>query len=115
MVKIKRAYDTMSNDDGYRILVDRLWPRGVTKEEAHINEWMKEIAPSPSLRTQFHENKITWEVFCTEYTKELHSKKELLGRVKQCEREHKVVCLVFAAKDREHNNAVLLQSVLEKM
>jgi uncharacterized protein YeaO (DUF488 family) len=114
MIKLKRVYDDWEKDDGYRILVDRLWPRGVSKEKAHVDLWPKEIAPSTELRKWFGHDVQKWEEFEKKYKKELETKKELVDQVKQLEQEHSVITLLYAARDTEHNDAVVLLSILEQ-
>lgn len=113
MIKIKRAYETSSTDDGFRILIDRLWPRGVSKEKANLNLWMKEIAPSDSLRKWFSHDLHKWEEFKRRYMDELKDKGKLLSKIKDIENENKTVTLVYAAKDKEHNNAIVLKDKLK--
>ncbi|MGN6616661.1 MAG: DUF488 domain-containing protein [Ilyomonas sp.] len=111
-IKIKRVYDTAEKTDGFRILVDRLWPRGIKKENAHVDVWMKEVAPSTELRKWFDHDPEKWKQFFSDYTKELkHSNtvKELADQIKQ----HNVVTLLYAAKDEQHNQAVVLQKFLQ--
>ena len=115
MLKTKRIYESHSDNDGYRILVDRLWPRGISKENAHIDVWMKEIAPSANLRKWFCHDAEKWDEFTQLYTKELTDNKQLLLNIKQLEKEHKTVTLLYGAKDTEHNQAQVLLKVLEKM
>ncbi len=114
MIQIKRVYEAVSKNDGYRILVDRLWPRGVSKEKAKIDLWMKEIAPSNKLRKWFGHDSKKWNDFEKKFKEELKDKTDLLKQIKQIEREKKTVTLVFAAKDEEHCNAVVLKAVLQK-
>ena len=114
MIKLKRVYEDWEEDDGYRILVDRLWPRGVSKEKARVDLWLKEIAPSTELRKWFGHDVQKWEEFQKKYKKELETKKGLLDQIKQLEQEHSVITLLYAARDTEHNAAVVLRSVLEK-
>jgi len=112
-VKIKRIYEPYSKDDGYRILVDRLWPRGIKKENAHIDKWLKEIAPSTELRKEFNHMVDKWEKFKVAYHTELKNSPavdELLDDIKK----HKTVTLLFAAKDEEHNQAVVLLDFIKK-
>jgi uncharacterized protein YeaO (DUF488 family) len=109
-VKIKRIYEPYSKDDGYRILVDRLWPRGIKKEEAHMDKWLKEIAPSTDLRKWFHQASETnhWKQFVKSYQAELKKSvivKELLSYIY----DHQTVTLLYAAKNQEHNHALILQ------
>jgi uncharacterized protein YeaO (DUF488 family) len=112
-IRIKRIYDPPSPGDGKRILVDRLWPRGIKKDEARIDEWMKEIAPGDELRKWFGHNPEKWEEFRKRYKAELRDKKELLDKIRS-QAEKGTVTLLFAARDVEHNNAVVLKEVLGK-
>jgi uncharacterized protein YeaO (DUF488 family) len=112
MVQIKRVYDGYDKKDGYRILVDRLWPRGVSKEKAKIDEWMKDIAPSTELREWFGHDPAKWTEFQKRFKEELQDKKDLLAHIKDIEKKEKTVTLVFAAKDETHNNAVVLLKML---
>lgn len=113
MLQIKRVYEKSEANDGFRILVDRLWPRGLKKEEAKVDLWLKDIAPSSDLRKWFGHNTEKWPEFQKKYEKELGvnpSTKELLNQAAH----HKNITLVYAAKDEEHNNAVVLKKFLEK-
>lgn len=112
MIKIKRVYDQVSPGDGKRILVDRLWPRGIKKEDAHIGEWLKDIAPCDELRKWFSHDPSKWLEFRDRYIKELKGKQELIKRLRADARRG-AVTLLFAAKDVEHNNAVVLREVIE--
>jgi len=112
MIKIKRIYDPVSRDDGRRILVDRLWPRGLRKEEAKIHEWLKEIAPSDELRKWFGHDPARWQEFRQKYSAELAKNSELLERLR-AEAGKGVITLLFAAKDVTHNNAVVLKELIE--
>lgn len=112
MIQLKRAYDDPSPDDGTRVLVDRLWPRGVSKEEAALDAWLKEIAPSDELRQWFDHDPEKWDEFCRRYHDELDAKDKLVDSL--CgEADEGPLTLVYAAKDREHNNAVALKVYLE--
>lgn len=113
MFTIKRAYEEAGTDDGYRVLVDRLWPRGVSKEEAQIDLWLKEIAPTTTLRKWFGHDPSKWREFKRRYEHELASN-ESVAQLRSLEREHKKVCLVYGAKDTEHNDAVVLVDFLNK-
>jgi uncharacterized protein YeaO (DUF488 family) len=114
MVKLKRVYEEPSPDDGYRILVDRLWPRGIKKSAAGLSAWLKDLAPSDELRRWFSHNPQRWPEFRQRYLQELEDPakaplvKDLLDRVRQG-----TVTLVFAAKDEERNNAVVMKTFLE--
>jgi uncharacterized protein YeaO (DUF488 family) len=111
MIKVKRIYEPPAPEDGKRILVDRLWPRGLAREEARVDEWLKEIAPSDELRRWFGHDPARWEEFRRRYREELASRGELLDRLRT-EALHGAVTLLFAAKDEEHNNAVVLKKLL---
>lgn len=115
-VAIKRAYERPSLSDGQRVLVDRLWPRGIRKQQARIDHWLKDLAPSDSLRKWFHAN-ANWAVFKKRYFKELSSPvaSAELEKLYALINEHPKVTLVYAAKDTEHNNAVVLKELLEGM
>jgi uncharacterized protein YeaO (DUF488 family) len=113
MIRIKRVYEEPAKEDGYRILVDRLWPRGLTKERANVDLWMKEIAPSDALRKWFGHEPEKWKEFVKRYQAELGKKKDLLKEVKQLEREHGVVTLLFGRKDEKQNQAVLIAAALK--
>jgi uncharacterized protein YeaO (DUF488 family) len=114
MIQIKRVYEPASSKDGYRVLVDRLWPRGMTKEAAKIDLWMKDVAPSDALRKSFGHDVKKWPAFQKKYQAELKTEAALLAELKKLEKEHKLVTLLFGAKDEEHNQAVVLASVLKK-
>lgn len=111
MVGIKRIYDPPAPEDGTRVLVDRLWPRGISKDEARIDEWLKEIAPSDELRKWFGHDPARWEEFRQRYRRELEANAELLDHLRKLA-EAGTVILLFAAKDEEHNNAVVLEELL---
>ena len=115
MVKLKRAYEAPAPTDGQRILVDRLWPRGVKKTEAHLEAWLKDLAPSTELRQWFDHNPERWPEFQRRYQEELAApeKAGLLDDLSALARQG-TVTLVFAAKDQERNNAVVIKSFLEE-
>ena len=110
-VKIKRVYLQSGPEDGKRILVDRLWPRGLTKAKANVDLWMKEVAPSTELRKWFGHDPDKWKEFQTRYRMELKKNKEQVSLLKQ-EVAQGAVTLLYGAKDEEHNEAVLLQKLL---
>lgn len=114
MVKIKRVYEKASKEDGWRVLVDRLWPRGMKKEAAHIDVWMKEVAPSDGLRGWFGHDPARWAEFQKKYRSELTKKKELVAELNAMEKKHGLVTLLFGAKDEQHNQAVALAGFLKK-
>jgi uncharacterized protein YeaO (DUF488 family) len=110
-IRLKRAYDPPSRDDGTRILVDRLWPRGISKEKAALDQWMKEIAPSTELRTWFAHDPKRWTEFRRRYTKELRRHSDLVAELRSLARAGSVT-LVYAAHDEAHNDAVVLRDLL---
>ena len=110
-IRIKRIYLEAAKGDGYRLLVDRVWPRGMTKEHAHIDEWAKELAPSTELRKWFDHDPAKYAEFKKRYAKELHAVPEELERLQTLARKQRVT-LVYSAKDEEHNQAVVLREVL---
>ncbi|MBP7526554.1 MAG: DUF488 domain-containing protein [Syntrophorhabdaceae bacterium] len=110
MIRVKRIYEDPSHDDGVRILVDRLWPRGLSREEAKVDLWLKEIAPSDALRKWFGHDETKWTQFQQRYFRELDEKGEILESVSQM--LTKRVTLLYGAKDQQHNNAVALKEYL---
>jgi uncharacterized protein YeaO (DUF488 family) len=115
MVKIKRVYDKIEKTDGYRVLVDRLWPRGIKKTAAKLDQWLKEIAPSEDLRKSFGHDPSKWKTFKSAYLKELRggAAKEALAELLKVAKKGNLT-LLFAARDEEHNNAVVLKQVLDR-
>ena len=114
MVRIKRVYEESNKEDGYRVLVDRLWPRGMKKEEAKVDLWMKDIAPSDALRKSFHHDVMKWPAFLKKYQAELKKKKQGLAELKKLEKEHGTLTLLFGARDPDHNQARVIAEALEK-
>ncbi len=113
-IKIKRVYEQPEKNDGYRILVDRIWPRGVSKEEAAIDWWDKDIAPSTKLREWFGHVPERFEEFKEEYIHELDANAESVKEVLDALEKHPLITLVYAAKDTEHNHALVLKEYLEE-
>lgn len=113
----KRAYDTASADDGFRVLVDRLWPRGVSKERAAIDLWAKDAAPSPELRRDWHAAPaVEWGAYADRYRAQLaHESAAALRDLADVVRQHPVVTLVYAAHDPKHNHAVVLEEALRAL
>ncbi|MNE05149.1 hypothetical protein D3C87_1528370 [compost metagenome] len=111
-VLLKRAYEPAAPEDGQRVLVDRLWPRGVSKEKAAIDLWLKEIAPSTALRQWFNHDPALWEEFQRRYRAELDANGEVVGQLKDVIRAGKTT-LVYGAKDEAHNDAVVLAEYLD--
>ena len=114
MIAIKRVYEAPSRGDGTRILVDRLWPRGVKKEQAHIEKWMRELGPSNELRRFFGHDPKRWGDFCKRYRTELRRSeaKSLLDELLEVASNGKLT-LVYSARDEQHNQAVVLKEVLD--
>ncbi|MFL6442521.1 MAG: DUF488 domain-containing protein [Candidatus Sulfotelmatobacter sp.] len=114
-VVIKRVYDPPSRGDGTRVLVDRLWPRGLTKASAAIDEWLRELAPSTELRRWYHAQPNQWAAFRKKYLKELAQPEyqDALHRLFELAPQHKRLTLLFASKNESTNNAVVLKEVLE--
>jgi uncharacterized protein YeaO (DUF488 family) len=110
-VNVKRIYEPAAEADGYRILVDRLWPRGIKKEDADIDLWLKEVAPSTELRTWFHSGKGNFAEFKKKYLAEL-KENPALKELKSATKEHKKVTLLYGSKDEEHNHALILKGKL---
>ncbi len=112
MIKLKRAYEKPSRGDGSRILVERLWPRGLSKERAAVDLWLKEVAPSTELRKWFGHDPARWEQFQKRYWKELEEKEEAVQLLKEKGKQG-TVTLVYAARDELHNGALALKRFLE--
>ena len=110
-VKLKRAYERPTPDDGTRVLVDRLWPRGVKKADAAIDYWAKELAPSTELRKWFGHDPARWEEFRRRYSVEIHGQGDELDRLRDLARKG-AVTLVYGAHDEIHNDAVVLREIL---
>lgn len=110
-VRLKRAYEPASPEDGMRVLVDRLWPRGLRKADAAVDRWMKDIAPSTELRQWFGHDPERWAEFRRRYVRELQQHTMAIGELRELAR-HRTVTLVFSARDEEHNDAVALRDVL---
>lgn len=112
-IKVKRVYEKPEKSDGFRILVDRLWPRGLTKEKAKIDLWLKEIAPSSELRKSFNHDPVKWNFFKENYKKELiENSRDLIEQIKKVEKENNTITLLYSAKDEKHNNAIALEEIL---
>ena len=114
MFKIKRSYEDPDRDDGFRILVDRLWPRGLSKTDAKLDLWMKEIAPSNELGNLLGQDPENYTTFKEQYLGELNDKKDLIKQLNILEKFNHTITLVYSAEDDDHNSAVVLQELLEK-
>jgi uncharacterized protein YeaO (DUF488 family) len=116
-IATKRVYEPASSTDGTRVLVDRLWPRGLTKAKAGIDEWLRDLAPSNELRRWYHARPDQWDAFRKKYLKELGlaEYQKALQRLFELKHEHKRLTLLFASKNETHNNAVVLKELLEQV
>jgi len=113
-IRLKRVYDPAAESDGYRILVDRVWPRGLTEETARVDLWLRRIAPTTELRKWYSHDVEKWTDFQRRYEEELARHGELLDLIGDIERHRKTVTLLFGAKDEDHNEANVLVDVLKK-
>ena len=113
MVKLKRAYHAPAKSDGWRVLVDRVWPRGVSKDELRLDDWLKDMAPSTELRKWFDHDPAKWDAFKGRYFRELDEQSEAVERLLARGHE-RTVTLVFGAKNTQYNNAVALKEYLER-
>jgi uncharacterized protein YeaO (DUF488 family) len=111
MIALKRIYEVPRPEDGLRVLVERLWPRGLSKERAAVDLWLKDVAPSPELRKWFGHDPARWEQFQERYRRELLEKKDAVRQLRQKAKEG-TVTLVYAARDEEHNGALVLKRYL---
>lgn len=112
-IRLKRAYEEPAPDDGVRILVERLWPRGLSKERAAVDLWIKDVAPSPELRRWFNHDPARWDEFLKRYRAELGHKKDVVEELRQkC--KGRIVTFLYAARDEEHNSARALRDDLER-
>ena len=110
-INLKRVYEEKSDEDGCRVFVDRLWPRGISKEDAHFDEWLKELSPSTELRKWFDHKPERFDEFRNLYKEELQEQKEDLEKLRELSKS-KTITLLFAAKNTEINNAVVIRDVL---
>jgi uncharacterized protein YeaO (DUF488 family) len=115
MIQVKRVYDQRGTGEIRSILVDRLWPRGISKEKSRWDEWMKDLSPSDELRKWFQHDPEKWDEFRKRYKNELSSKKEELKKLKDIEKEYGTLTLLYSAKNEELNNAVALKEILDRM
>jgi uncharacterized protein YeaO (DUF488 family) len=113
MIHLKRVYEKPSSDDGVRILVERLWPRGLTKAKAAVDSWIKDVAPSPDLRKWFGHDPARWRRFKQRYWKELEGRKDDVDALRRKAREGRVT-FIYAAHDQEHNAALALKEFIER-
>jgi uncharacterized protein YeaO (DUF488 family) len=113
MIHLKRVYEPPSTDDGFRVLVERLWPRGLSKSRAQVDLWLKDIAPSPQLRTWYGHELEKWEEFQRRYRTELQTN-AAVGQLQQLQQDKPIITFVYAARDTEHNSALVLKAFLEE-
>ncbi|MBB3190330.1 DUF488 domain-containing protein [Halomonas cerina] len=113
-IVLKRAFDSPEPTDGYRVLVDRIWPRGIAKAQASIDEWRKDVAPSDKLRQAFHNGELSWGEFRRRYLAELRTCRESLRDLAERAGQQRVT-LVYASRDERHNNAVVLKQYLQML
>ncbi len=114
MIKIKRVYEPVEPSDGRRFLVDRVWPRGMRKDAAHVEAWVKEAGPSDELRKWFGHDPERWTQFRRRYLRELDQRKDVVAPLVQAAREGDIT-LVYSARDEQHNQAVVIKGVLEEL
>ncbi|MDE1797862.1 MAG: DUF488 domain-containing protein [Candidatus Micrarchaeota archaeon] len=112
MLRLRRVYEPPSPSDGCRVLVDRLWPRGISKEKARLDFWLKDIAPSNELRKWFSHDPAKWPEFVRRYRAELAANPQPLAQLRALKKEHPKITLLFAAKDEAHSNAAVLMQML---
>ena len=112
MLTVKRVYEPWSEDDGFRVLVDRLWPHGESREKAKLDLWLKAVAPSTELRKWFGHDPEKWDEFRKKYRRELDANPDAVAELRKVMKEHKKVTLVYGAKDEEHNQAIVLKEYL---
>ncbi|MDR3607875.1 MAG: DUF488 domain-containing protein [Oligoflexia bacterium] len=115
MIKMKRAYEPPERKDGYRVLIDRLWPRGIEKSRLALDQWIKDLAPSPELRKDFGHDPSRWKQFRARYRLELRSKaaRETIDTLAK-RASKSPVTLIYSARDEDHNNAVVLKEAIER-
>jgi uncharacterized protein YeaO (DUF488 family) len=114
LIRVKRVYEPTQTEDGYRILVDRLWPRGLSKTSARIDLWLRDIAPSDGLRKWFSHDPRKWTAFQRRFDEELKKKEDLVSRIRSIEKDRGVVTLVYSTKETRYNNAIALSNFLKE-
>lgn len=114
-IHLKRIYEPGNRDDGFRIFVDRLWPRGLKKSEAGVDLWIRDIAPTTELRKWFNHDPQRWTEFVADYNFQLRKNEKVAAELIDLIKIHKKVSLLYAAKDEEHNNALVLKRYLDKL
>ncbi|MCF2502155.1 DUF488 family protein [Dyadobacter sp. CY107] len=114
IINVKRIYEPASKKDGFRILVDRLWPRGLKKSQAGVDLWLREIAPCAELRKWFNHDPERWPEFVADYNFQLNKNRQIAGQLIALIKQHKKVSLLYAAQDEQFNNAIALKGFLDK-
>lgn len=114
MIQLKRVYDKNLPQDVFKVLVDRLWPRGISKDAGIVDVWYKEVSPSTALRKWFNHDPDKWESFKTKYQAELADKQDILKEIRDLERKHKKILLIYSSKEEKLNNAAVLKEVLSR-
>lgn len=114
MIQIKRVYDKDLPNDAFKVLIDRLWPRGISKKDGIVDAWYKEIAPSTELRKWYGHDPGKWEAFRKKYNEELEDKQDLLEEIRRLEKEHKKILLLYSSKEEKLNNATALKEILSR-
>lgn len=114
---VKRVYEKPAREDGTRVLVDRLWPRGLTKAAAAVDVWLRDLAPSNELRKSYHENREAWTLFRNRYARELRTPEatQALQQLHELMSRNKRITFLYASTNREHNNATVLKEIVERM
>ncbi len=115
MIQLKRVYDKDMPGDAFKVLVDRLWPRGISKSDGIVDVWYREISPSTELRKWYNHDPDKWESFKKKYKAELTEQKDILREILSLEKQHKKILLLYSSKEQKLNNAVVLQEVLSRM
>jgi len=113
MITLRRDYDQEEQGENYRILVDRLWPRGISREKAGWHEWMRDVAPSNELRKWYNHDPCRWEEFKKLYREELSGKEDLLNKLRQLEKKHGTLTLLYSSKEKILNNAAALREFVQ--
>jgi len=115
MIRIKKAHQSPAQKDGCRIMVDRVWPRGVSKQKLKMDVWLKDIAPSHELRRWLTQNSQNWDEFKNKYREELKDKTEFLNQILDLEKENEIVTLVYTSGNTEQNSAIVLKEILDEL
>jgi uncharacterized protein YeaO (DUF488 family) len=115
MITIRRIYDPETQGEKYKVLVDRLWPRGISNKKAGCNEWLKEISPSNELRNWYGHDQAKWDEFRLRYREELSGKQDVLLKLKRLEKQYGIITLLYSSREEKYNNAVALREFIMEM